>query len=78
MRLGRERTTMIKLTIDENMAEVIDIVSDRTLGKAFRKFVENMTTDEPLAYRSADGTVDTLAKYFRKHSEIDEEDRYIR
>lgn len=69
---------MIKLTIDENMAEVIDIVSDRTLGKAFRKFVENMTTDERPEYRSHDDTVDTLAKYFRRHGEIDEEDRYIR
>lgn len=66
---------MIKLTIDENMAEVIDLVSDRTLGKAFRKFVENMTADERPEYRSQDGTVDTLAKYFRRHSEIAEEDR---
>ncbi len=71
---GRERTTMIKLTIDENMAEVIDLVSDRTLGKAFRKFIENMTSDERPEYRSHDDTVDTLAKYFRRHSEIDDEE----
>ena len=66
---------MIKLMIDDNMAEVIDLVSDRTLGKAFRKFVENMTADERPEYRSHDDTVDTLAKYFRRHSEIAEEDR---
>ena len=69
---------MIKLTIDENMAEVIDLVSDRTLGKAFRKFVENMTSDERPEYRSHDDTVDTLAKYFRKHSVISEEDGWQR
>ncbi len=74
MLYGRERTTMIKLTIDENMAEVIDLVSDRTLGKAFRKFIENMTSDERPEYRSHDDTVDTLAKYFRRHSEIDDEE----
>lgn len=67
---------MIKLIIDENTAEVIDIVSDKTLGRAFRKFVENMTADEAREYRSHDGVVDTLAKYFRRHSRIDEEDRY--
>jgi len=60
---------MIKMIIDENMAEMVDLVSDETLGGAFRAFVENMTSDDaefPTDYES----VNLLAMYMRKHTEV--------
>lgn len=60
---------MIKLFIDDNMAEMVDLVSDETLGGAFRAFVENMTSDDA-EFPTGNEAVNLLAIFMRKHSEV--------
>lgn len=60
---------MIKLIIDDNMAEMVDLVGDETLGGAFRAFVENMTSDDA-EFPTGNEAVNVLAKYLLKYSEV--------
>jgi len=60
---------MIKMIIDENMAEMVDLVSDETLGGAFRAFVENMTSDDA-EFPTGNEAANILAMYMRKHTEV--------
>lgn len=68
----RDRDISLKLKIDKDLADMVDIVSDDTLGGAFRVFVINSTSDDAGEYTfpTGNGELDLLAKYLRKHSEV--------
>ena len=68
MRLGRERTTMMKMILDSQLLTMVQMADDETVGEALRMYLEDMIEEKTPDFDNS--ATNLLMMFFRFKTEL--------